>query len=348
MSGKVRVVHAGLGYWGPNILRNLTSHPDVELLGVCDSRADIREATSKRLNTKPYADLADVMADPQVDAVTLATPSALHPQQTLALLQAGKHVMVEKPIAESTREAVEIAQLADRTGLVCLVGHVFRYNNIVDTVKDYIRQGSLGEVYYVYSQRLNLGRFRSDSDVMWTLAPHDVSIINHWFDAQPVSVSARGLTLVHPGSGLAEVCYAFLKYPDGRSAHLHLSWLDPQKRREMVVVGSDKMLVYDDANVDAHIQLYDKSAQAEHQTAISSFADFGTRLRAGDLIIPNVKLKEPLGREVDAFIQAIRAGTQPATNAWHAAEVTAVLEALAQSMRQGGADVDVQWDALRS
>jgi len=251
--------------------------------------------------------------------------------------------LVEKPLANSVREANELGAVAKQRGRVLMVGHTFLFNNIVHDVKRRIDKGDLGRVLYVYAQRLNLGRFRTDSDVVWTLAPHDVSILNLWFDARPERVSARGHTYVHPGSKVAEVAFVHLEYPNGRAAHLHLSWLDPQKRREMVVVGSERMLVYDDMNPDAHIRIYDKRAEAEHQSGNVDFADFTTRLRAGDLVVPNVRLVEPLKVEIAHFVDCIRETKTPRTDASHGVDVVAALEATSLSMAEGGKTIEIAY-----
>ena len=210
-------------------------------------------------------------------------------------------------------------------------------------MKRRIDAGELGEVFYVYSQRLNLGRFRPDSDVAWTLAPHDISTINLWFGAKPVRVSARGHSYIHRGSGVAEVAYIHLEYEGGRAAHLHLSWLDPQKRREMVVVGSERMLAYDDMNSEAHLRIYDKSAEANHQGPIADFADFSTRLRAGDLVIPTVRLIEPLRTEIGHFVKCVRDGSRPLADGVNGTEIVAALEAVTRSMADDGRWVQVNY-----
>jgi predicted dehydrogenase len=343
---KLRVCQVGCGYWGANVVRNLVACERIELAALCDrDAARVGQFARRHGVAKVYQDLDAALADPAIDAIVLVTPSGQHYAQTRAALEAGKHALVEKPLADTVEQASELAALADRTGLTLMVGHTFLYNNVVHAVKRYIDNGELGEVFYAYSQRLNLGRFRRDSDVVWTLAPHDVSILNFWFGSRPRRVSARGRDYVHKGRGVAEVAFAELDYADGRSAYLHLSWLDPQKRREMVVVGSQKMLIYDDTNSDAHIRLYDKRAEAQHQSEAADFADFTTRLRAGDLVIPNIRLSEPLAFEIDHFAECALTKARPRTDGWHGVEVVAALEALGRSMREGGAPVDVAYPA---
>ena len=341
---KIRIALVGVGYWGPNLARNIAQCPAAELAGICD-RDGKRAAQMAATYAPAFAetDLNATLARPDVDAIVLATPSGLHFEQAKAALEAGKHVMVEKPLAHSAAEARVLDDLAKAHGRTLMVGHTFLYNNIVHDVKRRIDGGELGKVLYVYAQRLNLGRFRTDSDVVWTLAPHDVSILNFWFGARPVRVSARGHAFVHPRANVAEVAFVHFEYPDGRVAHLHLSWLDPQKRREMVVVGSERMLVYDDMNSDAHIRLYDKRAEAEHQSGNIYFADFTTRLRAGDLVVPNVRLVEPLKVEIAHFADCIATGKTPRTDARHGTEVVAALEAASKSMAAGGESVTVAY-----
>lgn len=342
----VKVLMLGFGYWGRNLLRNLDASPRCDLVGLCDGREAARsEAAAKYPGLKTYADYEDALAKSGAQAVVIATPSGMHPDHIRTALSAGCHVFVEKPLAETVEDAVAVTDMARNGGLTLMVGHTFLYNNLVHDVKARIDSGELGEVFCTYSQRLNLGRFRQDSDVLWTLAPHDVSIVNYWFSSRPVQVRAQGHTYVHKGSGVAEVCYTSMDFDDGRNAHFHLSWLDPQKRRDMVVVGSKKMLVYDDMNSDQHISLYDKSAEAEHQSELTSFADHTTRLRAGDLVVPNIKLKEPLAAEIDHFLKSVQTGQTPLTDGEHAIDVTAVLEAMTKSMQAGGATVAVDYPA---
>lgn len=336
-SGPVKALMIGHGYWGPNLLRNLDASAKCELVGLCDAREDsLAKARQKYPGLQTFTDIEQALQSSGAEAVVIATPSGLHPAHINLALDAGCHVFVEKPLAETVADSASLVEKANKQNKILMVGHTFLYNNLVHDVKNRIDSGELGDVFCAYSQRLNLGRFRQDSDVLWTLAPHDVSIINFWFQDRPVTVSARGHAYVHRASGVAEVCYADMDFADGRNAHLHLSWLDPQKRRDMVVVGSKKMLVYDDMNSDQHIRLYDKSAEAEHQSELVSFADHTTRLRAGDLVIPNIRLKEPLAAEIDHYLSCVQSGDAPLTDGAHAIDVTAVLEAMTRSMKNGG------------
>jgi len=261
-------------------------------------------------------------------------------------LQAGLHVLVEKPATQSVDQMVELVQLADKSQRLLMVGHTFLYNNVVREVSRRIEAGELGEIQYVYSHRLNLGRFRRDTDVLWTLAPHDISIVNYWLESRPYQVSARGLSHVRKRQGIVDVCFALLDYPDDRTAHLHMSWLDPQKTRQMVVVGDRKMLIYDDVNPSRHIQIFDKGVDWEHRGLAEDFAEFTTRLRAGDVVTPNIRLVEPLSAEVDHFIHCIRNGARPLTDGRHGLEIIAILEALTLSMHEEGHVVPVDYPEL--
>ena len=341
---KLRVAVVGAGHWGPNLMRNVAANPEAELAAVCDTDpAALQRVVGKHPGVAQFRSLDEVLAQPSIEAVVIATPSGLHFEHALAALRAGKHVFVEKPMTSSVEQAVKLVKVAEDAGRVLMVGHTFLYNNIVREVKKRIDAGELGQIHYAYSQRLNLGQFRHDSDVLWTLAPHDVSILNYWFKARPHQVSAHGRSHVWVEEGIADVCFCLLEYPDGRSAHLHLSWMDPQKVRQMIVVGDKKMLVYDDMDPRKHIQIFDKGVQRERNEYVHDFADFKTRLRAGDLVVPSVRLVEPLSVEIGHFVDCVRDGAIPLTDGRHGLEVTCVLEALTRSMKNAGDAVPVEY-----
>lgn len=343
----VRIAQIGCGYWGPNLTRNVADNPNAELIALCDTDpVALQRVADKYPSVAKFQSVEALLAQSSVDAVVIASPSGLHYDHVLTALQAGKHVLVEKPMTTSTEKALELVKTAVAVDRFLMIGHTFLYNNLVHEVKKRIDAGELGEVYYAYSRRLNLGRFRRDCDVLWTLAPHDVSILNYWFDSRPHQVSARGLTCIGKEEHMAEVSFAQLDYPDGRSAHLHLSWLDPQKIRQMVIVGSQKMLIYDDMNADRYIQIFDKRVEREYRSPTDDFAEFSTLLRAGDLVIPNVRPAEPLSVEIDHFVACIRNGTKPLTDGWHGLEVIVILEALTRSMQDGGRPVPVVYPDL--
>lgn len=346
MKNRVRLIQIGCGYWGINLLRNAAANPRAEVVAVCDNDPDILQKVATQYpDIARFSSFDEMLANSSADGVIIATPSGTHYKYALAALEASKNVLVEKPMASSLSEATELVRASEKVKRILMVGHTFLYNNVVQRVREHIKGGDLGDIYYAYSQRLNLGRFRRDSDVLWTLAPHDVSIMNYLFDARPHRVSCRGLTCIGRKGDMAEVCFAHLEYPDGRSAHLHMSWLDPQKKRQIIIVGSDKMLIYDDMDTDRHIQIFDKQHEQEYRSAFDNFTDFTAKLRAGDLVIPNIKLFEPLYVEIDHFITAIQSSKPPLTDGRHGLEIIAILESLTYSMKNSGSFVTVKYES---
>jgi len=339
---KIPVAVVGLGYWGPNLVRNVASNPKAELVAVCDiNLSALHQIGMEYPGVVLYTDFRVMLDESKASAVLIAVPSGLHSRYTLLTLKSHRHVFVEKPMATSVNQAVEVMGIANATDRILMVGHVFLYNNLVHEVKRQIESGELGNIHYIYSQRLNLGRFRHDSDVLWTLAPHDVSILNYWLESKPERVSAHGCSNVWTEENIADVCFCLLEYPNGRRAHLHLSWLDPQKVRKMGVVGDEKMLIYDDLDARRHIQIFDKGIGAIDRT--HGYADFRAQLRTGDLVVPNIRLVEPLSTEVDHFLDCVKSGESPLTNGRHGLEVTCILEALTESMEKDGSTAPVRY-----
>jgi predicted dehydrogenase len=248
---------------------------------------------------------------------------------------------VEKPLARTARECQELIDLADRYRRVLMVGHVFEFNAAVQRIRRYLDSGDLGKLFYVYSQRVNLGRIQHDVNALWSFAPHDVSILNYWFGQSPVGVSARGFSYLN--SGIEDVVFVTLQYPNGVGAHLHLGWLDPRKIRLMTLVGSKKMLVYDDVSLDSKIQIYDKGIAGLHDflEAPETFAQFQFKLRAGDVVIPTLQFDEPLHSECQHFIDCIEHKRRPLTDGLSGLRVVRVLEAADRSLRQGGQFIEL-------
>jgi predicted dehydrogenase len=331
----------GLGYWGPNLVRNLASLKDVNVRTLCDADAPRAEAIRARLcpDAAVAQDYREVAADPRVEAVVIATPIRTHFELGSFFLKAGKHVFIEKPLAHTVAECEELINLAERGGRVLMVGHVFEYNAAVRWIKKYMEDDGLGELFYMYSQRVNLGRIQSDVNALWSFAPHDVSVMNYWLGREPVSVSARGFSYLH--SGVEDVVFVTLGYPEGVGAHLHLGWLDPRKVRLMTLVGSKKMLVYDDVSLDAKIQIYDRGIVDLHdyRNSPDSFAEFQFQIRTGDVSIPTLKFDEPLQSECQHFVECVREGKRPRTDGENGLKVVRVLEAAEQSLRHGGQTV---------
>jgi predicted dehydrogenase len=339
----VKIALVGLGYWGPNLARNLASLKEVQLYMLCDLCAD-RLAQFSRQYPEAHmtSDYDAVINAQEIDGVVIATPVHTHFALAKRALQAGKHVMVEKPLAQTSAQCRELIALAEHQGLTLMAGHVFIYNPAVRKVKEYIDSGLLGQIYYIYSQRLNLGIIRQDVNALWNFAPHDISIINHWLGAAPIDVVVRGYSYVQPG--IEDVVFMTLDYPGGVGANVHISWLDPHKIRRMTIVGSEKMVVYDDVSADARIIIYDKGVTRKHNASTSpnpdshslgryeTFGEFQLLLRAGDVLIPKLDFAEPLKLECQHFIDCIRTGQQAMTDGYDGLRVVQVLEAAQASL----------------
>lgn len=318
----------GCGYWGPNLLRNYSALPGCWVKTVVDASADRRAFVEANFpKTRAAEQASGVFADPEVDAVIIATPAGTHFELARAALQAGKHVFVEKPLATSVAEVDELGRIAAERRLTVMAGHTFIYNAAVRYVKQLIDRGDLGEVRYIYSQRLNLGRIRSDIDALWNFAPHDISIIQYWLNnPEPLTVTRQGMDYMQPG--IEDVVFLGLTYPGKVMANIHVSWLDPQKVRKMIVVGSRKMVVYDDV-ADDKIAIYDKGIDVK--AALGNRMDFDAQPpqfnhRSGDILLPQVKFDEPLKIESQHFVDSIRKGQTPLTGIAHARTVVGILE----------------------
>jgi predicted dehydrogenase len=334
---RVRIAQIGLGYWGPNLARNLATVDGGELAVLCDADPARLERMARQLpGPRLVTDYAQVLADEKVDAVVLATPVETHFELARAALEAGKHVLVEKPLARTSAECETLIDLADARDLRLMVGHVFVYNAAVRKVKEYIDRGDLGDIYYIYSQRLNLGQVRHDVNAMWNFAPHDLSILCDWLDAEPVAVTARGYSYVQPD--IEDVVFMTLDFPGRIGANIHISWLDPLKVRRMTIVGSEKMVVYDDVSADAKITIYDRGVtrkligDGDDPAAYRTFGEFQLLLRAGDVLIPKLEFTEPLQLECQHFVDCIRTGETPRSDGRQGLRVVRALEAAQRSM----------------
>ena len=319
----------GCGYWGPNLLRNFSALPGCEVRYVVDESPERRAFVQRNFpRTTAVASADAALEDRDVAGVIVATPAGTHFTLARQALEAGKHIMVEKPLATTVAEVDILARCAEQRGLVVMAGHTFIYNAAVRYVKRLIDSGELGDVRYIYSQRLNLGRIRSDIDAMWNFAPHDISIIQYWLDDQePTAVTRQGLDCIQPG--VDDIVFLNLAYPKRVIANIHVSWLDPQKVRKMTVVGSKKMVVYDDV-ADDKIAIYDKGI--DRKAVLGEHMDFDHpprpdfNYRSGDILLPHVDFVEPLRLEAEHFIECIRTGKEPATGITHARSVVSILE----------------------
>ena len=324
----INVAQIGCGYWGPNLLRNLVANPDCHVKWLVEISKD-RQYYVRNLypSVKITDDLQKILTDDDVNAIVIATPAESHYSMTIESLEAGKHVLVEKPMAMNVEEVEEIGALAIDKKLIAMVGHTFLYNSAVRYVKKLIDSGELGDIRYIYSQRVNLGRIRSDIDALWNLAPHDISIIQYWLnEPEPISVSRNGMAYVQ--EGIDDVVFMNIEYPDSIIANIHVSWLDPHKIRRMTIVGSEKMVVYDDI-AENKVSIYDKGidrmAILGENMDFDNTSTFSFNHRSGDVIMPKIKWIEPLKVEIEHFVDCIQNGAECMTGPEHTEKVVEIL-----------------------
>jgi predicted dehydrogenase len=321
----------GCGYWGPNLLRNYMEIPDVTLKWVCDLRPAVLEKARRRYPTlQTTTSVDDVLRDPEVDGVLIATPIGTHYELSKAALRAGKHVFVEKPLTASAGQCAELTALAAERDLTLMVGHTFIYSPPVRKVKQLIDAGELGEVRFVTTQRVNLGLHQKDASVIWDLAAHDLSILDYWLGEMPCVVGTMGRDCMR--SGIPDVAFLNLQYPSGVVAQVSVSWLSPVKLRCTVVVGDRKMLVYDDTQPVEKVKVFDHGAEFKEP---ESFAEFQMVYHTGDIVSPKLANAEPLRLEAEHFLYCVGNGHNPITNGQMGLRVVAALEAADASLREG-------------
>jgi predicted dehydrogenase len=339
----VRVAVVGYGYWGPNLVRNAIERPELELRALCERDAGRAAAFRSRVpSVRVISDLDALLADPELDAVIVATPPRTHHPIVRAALEAGKHVLVEKPLATSSSDAVDLVELAAERGLLLMPGHTFVYSPAVTKVRDLIRDDVIGEVYFVTSSRMNLGKYQVDG-VVCDLAPHDLSILLYWLDRPVVEVAASGRSVFQ--EGVPEAAFLTLTFAGGATANIQISWLSPRKIREMVVVGSRRMVQYDDTAADESIRVYDRGMEF---TPPESFGEHQLSYRSGDIVVPRIDAHEPLGLELEDFARAVRTGSMPRSNAQLGLEIVSAIEAAEASLRRRGAPVAPRAATLRA
>jgi predicted dehydrogenase len=323
----VRVGVAGLGYWGPNLARNLAGIPGCELAWLCDASPD---ATARLASSFPAArrthDLDDLLADPELDAVVLATPVPSHADLAVAVAQAGKHCFVEKPLATTAADAQRAVAAADEAGRILMVGHLLEYHPAVARLKELIDGQELGELFYLYGNRLNLGKLRADENALWSLGAHDVSVALHLIGEEPELCIAQGASFVR--EGVEDVVFCYLTFPSGIVAHLHLSWLDPHKERRLTVVGAKRMATFDDMLIEGKLTIYDKGFDEDTRSWGEYIA------RSGDTFSPRISNAEPLRIECEHFIDCIRTGATPRSDGRSGLRVVRVLEQLQLSLQR--------------
>jgi predicted dehydrogenase len=334
----VGIAVVGAGGWGQNHVRNYAAVREADLRYVCDWDEGIRTAMAASYpSVAIVADLETVLNDPAVAAIVVATPAPSHFEVAEAALRAGRDVFVEKPLCLFGDQASKLCALAGRERRILMVGHLLLYHPAIERLKRLIDDGELGNVLYVYAQRVNLGVIRQEENAWWSLAPHDISVANYLLGASPQAVSATGSCYLQPERGIEDVVFATLHYPGGRMAHVHVSWLDPHKTRKLTVVGDRKMAVFDDASADQKLAVFDKGVEPP---ATLSYEE-GVRIRTGDILIPALKMAEPLRRECLAFLEAIRTRKPPVANGESGLDVVRALEAGSASLSQGGTRIEL-------
>jgi len=333
---KITVGLIGHGYWGPNLLRNYTELETADPKWVCDLSSDRLEKAITRYPTlQTTMRFEDVIEDPEVDAVLIATPISTHHALAMKALRAGKHVFVEKPMATSVAECDEMCAAAAERDLVLMVGHTFVYSPPVRAVKRIIESGELGDIYFVTCSRVNLGLHQRDVSVVWDLAPHDLSILEYWLGEAPVSVQAMGRSCIN--NGIPDVAFLSVKYASGVIAELQVSWLSPVKLRRTIIVGSKKMLMYDDTESVEKVKIFDQGVDYKDP---ETFGEFQLSYRTGDIFAPRVASTEPLSLEAAHFIECIAAGARPLTDGEAGRSVVAALEAAQRSLDGGASIID--------
>ncbi|HYM55024.1 MAG TPA: Gfo/Idh/MocA family oxidoreductase [Solirubrobacteraceae bacterium] len=324
----VRVGVVGLGYWGPNLARNLAAIPGCEVRSLCDASPQAREKLAPSFpSARATGDLDELLGDGELDAVVLATPVPTHAELAVAVAEAGKHCFVEKPLATRAADAERAVAAAEQAGKVLMVGHLLEYHPAVTRLKELIDSDQLGGLYYMYGNRLNLGKLRNDENALWSLGAHDVSVALHLIGEEPAECLAHGASYVR--DGVQDVVFCYLRFPSGVVAHLHLSWLDPHKERRITVVGSQKMATFDDMLIEGKLTIYDKGFDED----VRSWGEYIAR--SGDTFSPRIPNLEPLRIECEHFIDCIRTGATPRSDGHSGLRVVRVLERLQRSLDDG-------------
>ncbi len=323
MSVEIGVV--GLGYWGPNLARNFAAIGDCRVRWLCDGSPRVLQRASQALPGAATAESIDeLLADPELDAIALATPVPTHAELAVRVAQAGKHCFVEKPLATSAADAERAVAAAAQAGTVLMVGHLLEYHPAVRRLKELLDADELGSLYYVYGNRLNLGKLRADENALWSLGAHDVSVVLHLVDEEPVECVAHGRSFVR--DGVEDVVFCYLRFPSGVVAHLHLSWLDPHKERRLTVVGARRMATFDDMQIEGKLTVYDKGFDED----VRSWGEYIAR--SGEIFSPHLPNVEPLRVECEHFVECIRSGATPRSDGESGLRVVRVLERLQHSL----------------
>jgi predicted dehydrogenase len=326
----------GYGYWGPNLGRNFSATPGCRFVAICDQSSSRLEGAGRQfpacLTTTRYEDL---LVHPGIDAIAIATPAATHFELARQALVSGKDVLVEKPMTTTAAASLELIELADRHGRILAVDHTFLYTDAVRKIKELLDAGEIGDLLYMDSVRTNLGLFQRDHNVIWDLAPHELSIVLNFVPEDPISVQALGAC--HAGNGIENLAYVHLEFPDNLVAHFHLNWLAPVKIRQTIVAGSRKMIVYDDMERSEKIKIYDKGIAVEKASVgMDELYKACINYRSGDMTAPHLNNREALAVETSHFVQCVRDRERPIVDGLAGLRVVRLLEAAEQSLRSGG------------
>jgi predicted dehydrogenase len=325
VNGIISVGVVGLGYWGPNLARNFAAHPQCELTWVCDSSEEqFAQAESRFPGARLTTSFDELLADPRLDAIAVATPVPTHAALAIRILEAGKHCFVEKPLAQSVADAEAVVDAARASGRTLMVGHLLEYHPGLERLKQLVDDGELGDIHYIYGNRLNLGKLRSDENALWSLGAHDVSVVLRLAGEEPSECQAHGESYMR--DGVEDVVFCYLRFPSGLAAHLHLSWLDPHKERRFTVVGSRRMATFDDMAHEQKLIVYDKGFDQK-------FTGYGEYIqRSGDAWCPRVSNQEPLRIECGHFVDRVLDGRAPRSDGSAGLRVVRVLEELQNSL----------------
>jgi predicted dehydrogenase len=334
----IRIAVAGYGYWGPNIVRNVLERPEFQLAALCEvNEARAAEFRRRYPGVPVEHDIDSLLANGRVDAVAIATPPTSHYELGRRALEAGKHVLIEKPLARTSEDAVELIALAEDVGVTLMPGHTFIYSPPVNRIRELIQDGTVGDPYFITSSRMNLGLYQLDG-VVCDLAPHDLSILMYWLEEPVVQIAASGRGMFR--DDVVETAFLTLTFAGGTTANLQISWLAPRKVREMVLVGSKRMIQYDDSAGDESVRVYDRGFDVA-QPEPANFGEYRLTYRTGDMVAPRIDAVEPLNLELKDFAMAILAGEQPRSNARLGLDIVLAVEAAEASLEQGGAPVPV-------
>jgi predicted dehydrogenase len=342
----IGIAVVGFGYWGPNVTRNILERPEFRLVGLCDSDPTRAADLARRYPEHTVErDLENLLIDPRVQAVSIATPPRTHYDLARRALEAGKHVIVEKPLATTVSDAEELIALAAERDRILMPGHTFVYSPPVNKVRDLIRAGEVGDVYFVTSSRMNLGLYQPDG-VVSDLAPHDISILLYWLDRPVTHIAAAGQSIFQ--DGVPETAFLTLTFSGGTTANVQISWLAPRKMREMVIVGSKRMVRYEDTSSDESVRVYDRGLDVSMTEAPATFGEYRLTYRTGDIVVPRIEAAEPLGLELADFAHSIRTGQEPRSSSKLGLEIVRVLEAAHLSMERAGDPIALDCTTARA